>query len=139
MKALKPPETTVPTLAVLTWKHPEMSRMAVAVLHHALGHPCVYPGDIPEDVVREDSRQGVASSVWGWLESAGILRKVPLDYCSEAQKIVYGRKRNTNPHARGRWTAVYTLASRSLAEALLVRLGSPPPIQPTVQPELFSK
>ena len=127
MKPLKP-ETVLPTLAVLTWKAGEMTKMECAIVKHALAHHYVYPGDIPEDTIAKQHRNGVASNCWGVLESAGIIAKCPLSFTDETRKIVGGRKRNVNVRAKGRWTAVYFLASRSLAEALLVRVGAQPPL-----------
>lgn len=121
MTALKP-EVVLPALAVMQWKTREMHKMEAAIVRHALVCHYVYPGDIPEDTVAEASRQGVASNAWNVLEAAEVIQKTPLAFNDEARKIFGGRKRNTNPKAKGRWASVYFLKSRVLAEELLRRI-----------------
>ena len=110
--------------AVLFWKRRELESAQVEIVRVALRKLFVSPADIPESVA-PSSRQGVASNAWNVLVAAGILCRVPLAYTNPARSIYGGRVRNTNPSAKGRWVAVYQLASRALAETFLRRAGVP--------------
>jgi hypothetical protein len=120
VKPLKP-ELVLPILAVTRWKNRQFTKMELAIIRHALDHFYVYPGDIAEDIVEAESRQGVASNAWTVLCSLEILRMCKTDLTDEARGIVLGRKRNKNKKAKGRWTGVYQLNSRALALAYLAR------------------
>jgi hypothetical protein len=130
MKTLSP-ELSNAGRAVGNHKPTPYRRLKALIVRAALARLYVYPGDIPEDAVRAEDRQGVASNVWSELWSLEILERLPMNYCDESAGIVNGRKRNTNLHAKGRWTAVYRLASRARALAWL-RANGEPVIEPAV-------
>src|SRR5580704_2722169 len=115
MKTLKP-ELVLPILAVTRWKNRQFTKMELAIIRHALDHHYVYPGDIAEDIVEAESRQGIASNCWNVLTALEIIRMCKTDLCDDARGIVLGRKRNTNKKAKSRWTAMYELNNRGLAE-----------------------
>jgi len=137
MKPLKP-ELVLPILAVTRWKNRQFTRMELGIIRHALTHHYVYPGDIPEDIVEADSRQGVASNCWNVLAALEIIKMCKTDLKDAARGIVLGRKRNTNPKAKGRWTGVYELNSRALALEYLARhaAATPPPAEKFEQLEM---
>lgn len=138
MKSIKP-ELVLPILAVTRWKYRQFTKMELAIIRHALDHHYVYPGDIAEDIVEAESRQGVASNAWTVLCSLEIIRLCKTDLCDEARGIVLGRKRNTNPKAKGRWTGVYELNHRGLALEYLARHAgeiAPPPVEKFEQLEM---
>ena len=108
--------------AIGSWKQDEFVQAQAAVIRLALFNPYFYPGDIPESSA-QDSRQGVASNAWNSLRALNIIERLPIERTIPARFIFHGRKRNTNPSAKGRWCAVYYLKSRSLAEAWLRRHG----------------
>lgn len=118
--------------AVSAWKPVSFDRVQAAILQRALVKTYVSPADIPEDIVDDADRQGVASNAWNRLAALGLLVRLPLTVTIAALNIFGGRTRNTNPKAKGRWVAVYQLVSRSLAEEWLRRHGHPtaPPPAP---------
>lgn len=118
------PEVVLPTHAVQAWKHREFVAAQAAVLRVALEKPMFSAADVPEDVVRPESRQGVASNAWNSLRSLDIIERVPMATNHEELGIFGGRVRNGNGAAKGRWVAVYRLRSRALALAWLARNGS---------------
>src|ERR1019366_2896749 len=132
------PELVLPILAVTRWKNRQFTRMELGIIRHALTHHYVYPGDIPEDIVQPADRQGVASNSWTVLVSLEILRLCKTDLTDDARGIVLGRKRNTNPKAKGRWTGVYELNNRGLAQEYLSRhaAATPPPVEKCEQLEM---
>lgn len=125
MQPIKP-ELVLPIVAVTRWKNREFTRMEIAIIRHALANHYVYPGDIPEDIVDEDSRQGVASNGWTVLVALEIIRRSKTGLVDEARGIVLGRKRNRNKKAKGRWTGMYELNNRGLAMSYLERVGATP-------------
>ena len=121
------PVTTDLLHIVGSWKQDEFVEAQAAILHIALARHRIYPsefypGDIPESV-SADSRQGVASNAWTSLRALDIIDRIPITTTRPDCEIYGGRKRNTNPHAKSRWCAVYYLKSRPLAEAWLRRHG----------------
>lgn len=112
-----------------SWKQDEFVAAQAAILRVALKQQYFYPGDIPEDVAME-SRQGVASNAWNSLRYLGLIERIDSDTRIIGLGIYGGRKRNTNPSAKGRWCAVYYLRSRPLAVAWLRRHGLPVVEQP---------
>ena len=91
--------------AIGSWKHDEFVQAQAAILRVALGRDkfgdhFFYPGDIAEDMVPH-SRQGVASNAWNALRALNIIDRVSFTVNCEPQGIISGRKRNTNPHAKG--------------------------------------
>lgn len=137
------PETVMPMLAVNGFKHQAFVKAQAAVIQAAMRQTYVSPGDIAEETVAKEDRQGVASNAWNTLRCLGILQRVPMSLTMERAGIFGGRIRNKNPHAKGRWCAVYSLSSRALAEAWLranapAALQSPAPHPRFTQPALFA-
>ena len=122
------PETTEPLLAVSAWKHPQFIAAQAAIVKAALVNAYISPSDVPETVVRPEDRQGVASNAWNMLRALGIIQRVPLTLTVPERDIYGGRQRNGNEHAKGRWCAVYTLASKALAHEWLRRNAPHEPV-----------
>ena len=117
------PEVDHATLCVVGWKHPALKTVCGEILRKGISRAWVFPGDIPEDVVDPQDRQGCASLAWTLLRKQGVLARAPLTLSIPAQGIVGGRKKNQNPSAHGRWVSVYTVPSRKLAESWLKANG----------------
>jgi len=119
------PETIEPLLAVSAWKHRQLVDAQSKILRFALQlsdftSTGFSPADFAEDeLAHGDDRQGIASNAWNALRAAEIIERLPLNFNSPKRGIFGGRIRNGNPSAKGRWTAVYRLTSRPLAEAWL--------------------
>jgi hypothetical protein len=111
--------------AVLHYKHELAVRVMRFIVLLALREPYVSPGDVPEDIVGPDHRQGVVSNAWNGLArgKSPILERPPMNFCDDRFGIFGGRKRNDNGGAKKRWTAAYRLRSRDLALTWLARNG----------------
>lgn len=124
--------------AVMAFKH----KLAIAVMRFivikGLGQTYIYPGDVPDDIVEKEHRQGVVSNSWGGLDALEIIEKLPMNFTDEKAEIFGGRKRNGNLAAKGRWTAVYRVKNAALARTWLERNGGLPEPRPAVpQPTEF--
>ena len=112
--------------AVMAYK----ARLAIAVMRFillkGLNQRYVFPGDVPEDIVDPEHRQGVVSNAWGCLDALEIIEKLPMNYTDEKAEIFGGRKRNQNGKAKSRWTGVYFVKSAELAKTWLERNGGFP-------------
>jgi hypothetical protein len=113
--------------AVLLYKHNLAVRVMRFIVRLALTEPYVSPGDVPENIVGSEHRQGVVSNAWNGLArgKSPILEKPPLNFSDDRFGIVGGRKRNDNNGAKKRWTAAYQLRSRALALTWLERNPEP--------------
>jgi hypothetical protein len=124
--------------AVLLYKHKLAVRVMRFIVLLALREPYVSPGDVPEDIVEKQHRQGVASNAWNSLArgKSPVLEKPPLNFSDERFGIFGGRKRNDNSGAKKRWTAAYRIRSRALALTWLERNSGAPEteIHKTQQP-----
>jgi len=138
METLKP-EIAMPMHLVQSWKQDAFVDAQTAILRLALSTGTYFsPGDIPEDTIDPESRQGVASNAWNSLKALGIIERAPMAVTIQQDGIFGGRKRNGNPHAKGRWCAVYYLKSKSLAIAWLKRHGKEEQTEnETIQQELL--
>ena len=103
--------------AVHHYKHELLVRVMAHIVRRALVQAHVSAGDVPEDIVEKCHRQGVASNAWNALRSLEIIAAVPLAFSDEAAGIYGGRTQNKNGDAKGRWVAVYRLASLAKARA----------------------
>ena len=109
--------------AVNAYKHTLLVRVMAEILRQALAKQFVSAADIREDIVEAEHRQGVASNAWNSLAALEIIGRVPLAFTDPARKIFGGRTMNTNAGAKGRWVAVYAVASRHLAITWAERNG----------------
>ena len=107
--------------AVAGFKREQLLNVEAAIILKAIEKTYVHAGDIPEDIVPADDRQGVASGAWNGVVALEIIERLPLNFNDEDRKIFGGRTRNENPLARGRWVAVYRLRSMKLALTWLER------------------
>ena len=103
--------------AVHHYKGELLAKVMAHIVRRALLQAFVSAGDVPEDIVESQHRQGVASNAWNALRSLEIIEALPLGFTDEAAKIFGGRRQNTNPSAKGRWATVYRLRSRAAAVA----------------------
>lgn len=101
--------------AVSQYKRELLVKIMAHIIRRALVQTYVFAGDVPEDIVSEEHRQGVASNAWNVLRSLEIIEALPLGYTDAAAGIFGGRKQNPNPGAKGRWACVYRLKSRAAA------------------------
>ena len=101
--------------AVHHYKNELLVKVMAHIVRRALVQRYVSACDVPEDIVTGEHRQGVASNAWNALRSLEIIEALPLAYNDEAAKIFGGRRMNSNPSAKGRWTTVYRLRSRQAA------------------------
>jgi hypothetical protein len=103
--------------AVAAYKHALLIRVMAEIVRRALASPLgmVSPAEVPEEIVAPEHRQGVASNAWNALVALEILRRASLDLVIPERGIFGGRVRNGNGKAKGRWVAVYGLASRERA------------------------
>lgn len=132
------PEVASPMHAVGAWKQGAFVRMQAAIIRRAMAASHVSPGDVAEDTVADEDRQGVASNAWNSLVALGVLERLPRTATFPAYEIYGGRTRNKNPGAKGRWTAVYRLTSPGLARSWMARHGQPlEPQRVPVQQELL--
>ena len=107
--------------AVSNYKHELLVRVMAAIIRVAFTKPFFSPADIPEDIVADQHHQGVLSNSWNALTALEIIERLSMGFTDEERKIFGGRIKNTNPGAKGRWTACYKLKSKALAETWLVR------------------
>lgn len=105
------------------------------ILHVAMRQPYVYAGDVPEDIVEKEHRQGVASNGFNALKALELIDPLPMGQSVTDQEIFGGRKKNKNPDSNGRWVCVYRLRSQAMAVAWLARNGGVP--GPAAVPEKF--
>ena len=120
MKTL-PAEISDAERAVHHYKQELLVRVMAHIVRRALVQAHVFAGDVPEDIVAGEHRQGVASNAWNALRALEIIEPLPLTYNDASQQIYGGRKQNPNKDAKGRWVAVYFLASEPLAHEWLRR------------------
>jgi hypothetical protein len=123
--------------AVNQYKHKLLVKVMACIVRRALVQPYVSAGDVPEDIVGPEHRQGVASNAWNVLRSLEIIEAVPMAFTDEERGIFGGRIQNQNDGAKGRWVAAYRLRSRSAAltwaAANGVSMAICPPAAPPVQ------
>lgn len=101
--------------AVAHYKHELLVRVMAHILRRALVQAYVSAGDVPEDIIAKEHRQGVASNAWNALAALQIIERVSLGTTDPERGIFGGRIQNKNPDAKGRWVAAYRLRSRSAA------------------------
>lgn len=101
--------------AVNQYKHELLVRVMAHIVRRALVQAYVSAGDVPEDIVGPEHRQGVASNAWNVLRSLEIIEAVPMATCDPERGIFGGRIQNRNEGAKGRWVTAYRLRSRSAA------------------------
>ena len=101
--------------AVSQYKHELLVRVMAHILRRALVQAYVSAGDVPEEIVEKEHRQGVASNAWNALRALEIIEAVPMQLSDAGRGIYGGRIQNPNPDAKGRWVAAYRLKSRSAA------------------------
>lgn len=119
----RPTEQADAERAVMAYKH----ELAIHVMRHivrlAQRQPYVFPGDIPQDIVAPEHRQGVVSNAWASLKALEIIAEVSPLFTDVAAGIYHGLKCNKNPGAKSRWVSVYRLASAARAQIWLLRNG----------------
>ena len=103
--------------AVHHYKAKLLKLIMAHIVRRALVQRYVDAGDVPEDIVESEHRQGVASNAWNSLKALEILEPLPLGFNDEAAQIFAGRRLNRNTSAKGRWVSVYRLRSRAAAAA----------------------
>ena len=118
MKTL-PPEISDMERAVHAYKHEQIVRVMAKIICFLKSQDYVSPGDIPEDIVEREHRQGVCSNAWNSLVALEIIERLPMNFTNELHEIFGGRKKNKNDSAKSRWTSAYRLKSRTLADAWL--------------------
>lgn len=101
--------------AVAQYKHELLVRVMTQILRTALVQAYVSAGDVAEDIIEKEHRQGVASNAWNTLRALEIIEAVPMNLTDEARGIFGGRIQNKNEGAKGRWVTAYRLKSRSAA------------------------
>ena len=110
-----PPQISDAERAVSHYKHELLVRVMAHIVRCALVQAYVSAGDVPEDIIAKEHRQGVASNAWNALRSLEIIEAVPMNLSDESRGIFGGRIQNKNDDAKGRWVAAYRLKSRSAA------------------------
>jgi hypothetical protein len=101
--------------AVNAYKHELLVRVMAHIVRCALVQAYVSAGDVPEEIVEKEHRQGVASNAWNALRALEIIEAVPMNFTDESRQIFGGRSQNKNGDAKGRWVTVYRLYSRAAA------------------------
>jgi hypothetical protein len=101
--------------AVNAYKHELLVRVMAHIVRRALVQAYVSAGDVPEDIVDKEHRQGVASNAWNALRALEIIEAVPMNLSDEARDIFGGRIQNKNPGRKGSWVSAYRLVSRAAA------------------------
>lgn len=132
----RPTEQSDAERAVLNYKHALAIRVARHIVILSLRQPYVYPGDVPQDIVEKEHRQGVVSNAWGTLKACEVIVELSPNFSDPAHGIFHGEKCNTNPGAKSRWTGVYRLCSRARALTWLERNGGVPPEFAPAKPEV---
>lgn len=112
-----PPQISDAERAVNAYKHELLLKVMAHIVRRALVQTQVFAGDVPEDIVSGEHRQGVASNAWNSLRALEIIEALPLTHTDAERGIFGGRKQNPNADAKGRWVAVYRLASLAKARA----------------------
>lgn len=130
------PEIAEAMHLVGSWKHEALVSVQAEIIRVAMRKDYFSPADIAEDIVSDADRQGVASNGWNALRSAGVIERVPTAYTNAALGIYGGRVQNTNPRAKGRWVAAYTLVSVALAREWMSRHNQPLTLPGPAQLEL---
>ena len=110
-----PPAISDAERAVSQYKHELLVRVMAHIVRAALVQAYVFAGDVPEDIIEKEHRQGVASNAWNTLRALEIIEALPLGFSDAARGIHGGRKQNPNPDAKGRWVTAYRLKSRAAA------------------------
>ena len=103
--------------SVSQFKHTLLVRVMAHIVRRALVQAHVYAGDVPEDIIEKEHRQGVASNAWNTLRSLEIIEALPMTYNDAGAGIFAGTKQNPNEGAKGRWVSVYRLKNHALAVA----------------------
>ena len=101
--------------AVHHYKLELLVRVMAHIVRRALVQAYVSAGDVPEDIVEKQHRQGVASNAWNALRSLQIIEAVAMSTTDPTRGIYGGRIENKNDGAKGRWVTAYRLRSRSAA------------------------
>src|ERR1700729_1552767 len=109
--------------AVSNFKHELLVKVMAQIITVAFQKKYFSPADISENIVQEQHLQGVVSNGWNSLAALEIIERLPMNLTSEEHKIFGGRIKNTNEHAKGRWTAAYRLKNPSLAKTWMARNG----------------
>jgi hypothetical protein len=89
-----PPQISDAERAVNAYKHELLMRVETFIVRLALGQVYVCPGDVPEDIVEKEHRQGVTSNAWNGLRSLEIIETLPLNFNDPAHEIFAGRRQN---------------------------------------------
>jgi len=110
-----PPAISDAERAVSQYKHELLVRVMAHILRRALVQTHVSAGDVPEDIIEKEHRQGVASNAWNSLRALEIIEPVPMRFTDEAENIFGGRIQNKNEGRKGAWVTAYRLKSRSAA------------------------
>lgn len=118
MKTLSP-EISDAERAVHHYKRGLLTLVMRRILAVAQTQPYVSAGDIPEDIVGAEHRQGVVSNAWNALKALEIIEQLPIRFMDEERGIIAGRCVNRNPSAKDRWVTCYRLASAARAHAWL--------------------
>ena len=122
--------------AVSHFKRPLLVRVMAEII--AVGKRKRYfgAGDVREDIVAAEHRQGVASNAWNALKALEIIEQLPLHVTVEAEGIYGGRMMNKNEGAKGRWVCAYRLINAAKADTWLAcnRALLPLPAEVMAQP-----
>ena len=110
-----PPPISDAERAVNAYKHELLIRVMAHIVRRALVQAYVSPGDVPEDIIPKEHRQGVASNAWNSLRALQIIEMVSMGTTDTGRGIFGGRIQNKNGDAKGRWVAAYRLRSRTAA------------------------
>ena len=110
-----PPQISDAERAVNAYKHELLVRVMTHIVRRALVQAYVSAGDVPENIVEAQHRQGVASNAWNALRAIQIIEAVPMNLSDAARQIFGGRIQNKNGDAKGRWVTAYKLRSRAAA------------------------
>lgn len=101
--------------AVSQNKHKLLVRVMAHIVRRALVQAYVSAGDVPEDIIEKEHRQGVASNAWNALRALEIIKAVPMNLSDEERGIFGGRIQNKNEGRKGAWVTAYRLQSRAAA------------------------
>lgn len=123
MKTLSEPISSMQR-AVSEYKRELLVRVMKAILAVAFTQPYVSAGDIAEDIVTPEHRQGVVSNAWNTLKALELIEQLPVRFMDDANGIVAGRKQNQNEGAKGRWVCAYKLTSLAAARTWLAANGA---------------
>lgn len=115
MKTLPPPVSDMQR-AVSEYKRELLVRVMRAIIAVSFRQPYFCAGDIAEDIVAPEHRQGVVSNAWNSLKALEIIEQLPVRFMDDERGIVAGRMMNRNTDAKGRWVCAYRLRSRGAAE-----------------------